>query len=100
MLRTITTLLLIAAALLLSASASADASAPTDSNGTHCEPIANTTAELCSISDEESNSGSTERFVVFHDYVPLNNSDHQLIPNTLTFSTSVPIPHIIELPRN
>ena len=64
MLKTIFTVLLLSAAILLTATATADASANDDDlNGVYCERIADTEAFLCSVSDEESESGSTEYFI-------------------------------------
>ena len=62
MLKTIITVLLLTTAILLTATADASDN-DDDLNGVYCERIADTEAFLCSVSDEESESGSTEYFI-------------------------------------
>ena len=62
MLKTIFTVLLLTTAVLLTATTDASAN-DDDLNGVYCERIADTEAFLCSVSDEESESGSTEYFI-------------------------------------
>ena len=62
MLKTIITVLLLTTAVLLTATADASAN-DDDLNGVYCERITDTEAFLCSVSDEESESGSTEYFI-------------------------------------
>ena len=79
MLKTLVTLVLLMGAIVLATTSNADAST-SSSNGTHCEQLGDTNAYLCSVSDEESESGTTEWFILFCEFAYVAEGDAICIP--------------------
>ena len=80
MLKTLVTLVLLMGAIVLATTSNADASTSSSSNGTHCEQLGDSNAYLCSVSDEESESGTTEWFILFCEFAYVAEGDTICIP--------------------